>query len=124
MRQKCEVFANKFTGDEVCINFGFGTEGEHGLVHHLIAGAHLTLRAPGADIHAHTRAYTHALSQNKRNTYGVTLGSSAHPIEKRPLLLLFFLTESSDAVVTVHVSANVPKDHIEDEEYGEDKERY
>lgn len=27
-------------------------------------------------------------------------------------------------MVTVHVSANVPKDHIEDEEYGEDKERY
>lgn len=34
------------------------------------------------------------------------------------------LTESSYAVVAVHVSANVPKDHIEDEEYGENKERY
>jgi len=32
--------------------------------------------------------------------------------------------ESSNAVVAVHVSANVPKDHIEDEEYGEDEERY
>lgn len=34
------------------------------------------------------------------------------------------LKESSNAVVAVHVSANVPKDHIEDEEYGEDEERY
>lgn len=46
-------------------------------------------------------------------------GSSARPIVKFP-----FLTESSNAVVAVHVSANVPKDHIEDEEYGEDEERY
>lgn len=27
-------------------------------------------------------------------------------------------------MVAVHVSANVPKNHIEDEEYGEDEERY
>lgn len=27
-------------------------------------------------------------------------------------------------MVAVHVSANVPKDHIENEEYGEDEERY
>lgn len=33
------------------------------------------------------------------------------------------LTESSNAVVAVHVPANVPEDHIENEEYGEDEER-
>lgn len=49
-------------------------------------------------------------------------GSSARPIVKFPFFP--FLTESSNAVVAVHVSANVPKDHIEDEEYGEDEERY
>lgn len=32
--------------------------------------------------------------------------------------------ESSDAVVAVNVSADVPEDHVEDEEYGEDEERY
>ena len=30
----------------------------------------------------------------------------------------------SDAVITVHVSADVPEDHVEDEEDGEDKERH
>lgn len=29
-----------------------------------------------------------------------------------------------NAVIAVHVPADVPEDHIEDEEYGEDEERY
>lgn len=49
-------------------------------------------------------------------------GSSVRPIELFPLFPLF--PESSDAVVAVHVSANVPEDHIKDQEYGEDEERY
>lgn len=44
------------------------------------------------------------------------------PAVKFPLFP--FLTESSDAVVAVNVSANVPKDHIENEEDGENEERY
>ena len=52
----------------------------------------------------------------------MTLGSSARPIAKSPLFP-FLWTESSDAVVAVHVPADVPEDHIENEEYGEDEER-
>lgn len=51
-----------------------------------------------------------------------SLGPSVCPRREIPVIPV--LTESSDAVVAVHVSANVPKDHIENEEYGEDEERY
>ena len=51
----------------------------------------------------------------------MTLGSSVRPIEKFPVLPFGI---SSNSVVAVHVSANVPKDYIEDEEYREDEERY
>lgn len=63
-------------------------------------------------------------TKGRQQTYGMTLGSagcSERPIVKSPL---FPLWKSSNAVVAVHVSANVPQDHIEDEEYGEDEERH
>lgn len=59
-----------------------------------------------------------------KQTYGMTLGSVGFSVRPIVIFQLFsFLMESSNAVVAVHVSANVPKDHIEDQKYGEDEER-
>lgn len=87
------------------------------LGHHLPAGAHFTLRTTRT--HIHTRRKWE--SADLRDDPGLC-GLLRAPHRESPAILV--LTESSDAVVAVNVSANVPKDHIEDEEYGEDEERY
>lgn len=84
MSQKWEVFVNKLTGEEVFTYFGVWSRRWA-----LTCPSPYNQSAFNITRTGSRHARTHALSQNKRNTYGVTLGSSARPIVKRPLLSFF-----------------------------------